>query len=90
MSLQLRYAARSDVGLIRRGNEDSGYASPRLLLVADGMGGHAAGELASASAVATVANLEDSPPEVNDVLGALADAIDDIGIAIGDVISADP
>ncbi len=90
MSLQLRYAARSDVGLIRRGNEDSGYASPRLLLVADGMGGHAAGELASASAVATVANLEASPPEVNDVLGALADAIDDVGIAIGDVISADP
>ena len=54
------------------------------------MGGHAAGELASASAVATVANLEASPPEVNDVLGALADAIDDVGIAIGDVISADP
>ena len=33
----LRYAARSDVGLIRRGNEDSGYASPHLLIVADGM-----------------------------------------------------
>ncbi len=44
MTLRLRYAARSDVGLIREGNEDSGYAGPALLLVADGMGGHAAGE----------------------------------------------
>ncbi|MCH9679545.1 MAG: serine/threonine-protein phosphatase, partial [Actinomycetia bacterium] len=44
----MRFAARSDVGLVRAGNEDSGYAGPRLLMVADGMGGHAAGELASA------------------------------------------
>ena len=35
----LRFAARSDVGLVRAGNEDSGYAGPRLLMVADGMGG---------------------------------------------------
>lgn len=90
MSLQLRYAARSEVGLIRRGNEDSGYASARVLLVADGMGGHAAGELASASAVATVADLELHPPEATEVLSALADVIDDVGIAIGGVIAADP
>ena len=57
MSLALRYAARSDVGQVRKGNEDSGYAGPRLLVVADGMGGHAAGELASATAVATLADL---------------------------------
>ncbi|MSO27872.1 MAG: serine/threonine-protein phosphatase [Candidatus Nanopelagicales bacterium] len=90
MSLQLRYAARSDVGLIRRGNEDSGYASSRMLLVADGMGGHAAGELASASAIATVADLELHPPQATEVLSALADAIDDVGLAIGGVIAADP
>nr|BFE87012.1 hypothetical protein GCM10020093_096130 [Planobispora longispora] len=39
--LALRYAARSDVGVRREANEDSGYASARLLAVADGMGGHA-------------------------------------------------
>lgn len=60
MSLSLRYAARSHVGLIRDGNEDSGYAGPRLLMVADGMGGQAAGELASSVAVQTLAQLDSS------------------------------
>lgn len=60
MSLSLRYAARSHVGLIRDGNEDSGYASSRLLVIADGMGGQAAGEIASAVAVETLSEL-DSP-----------------------------
>ena len=45
--MQLRYAARSDVGLVRQGNEDSGYAGPSLLVIADGMGGHAAGAAAA-------------------------------------------
>jgi serine/threonine protein phosphatase PrpC len=43
MTLVLRYAARSDRGLIRGTNQDSVYAGPRLLAVADGMGGRAAG-----------------------------------------------
>ena len=82
MPLVLRYAARSDVGLIREGNEDSGYAGPALLMVADGMGGHAAGELASAIAVATVADLDVHPPEAGDVLSALGDSVADVGDAI--------
>jgi protein phosphatase len=60
MALVLRYAIRSHVGLIREGNEDSGYAGPRLLAIADGMGGAAAGELASAVVMTTVSRL-DSP-----------------------------
>ena len=62
MALLLRYAIRSHFGLIREGNEDSGYAGPRLLAIADGMGGAAAGELASAVVMATVARLDEMGP----------------------------
>lgn len=90
MTLALRYAARSDVGLVRSGNEDSGYAGPRLLVVADGMGGHAAGELASAAAVATLAELEKSDPTPDEVLPGLAHAIEDAGASIGRVVHDNP
>lgn len=90
MTLTLRYAARSDVGLIREGNEDSGYAGPALLLVADGMGGHAAGELASAIAVATVADLDMQAPDTGEVLSALATSVAEVGEGISEVIADDP
>ncbi len=60
MTLRLRYAAVSDVGMVRQDNEDSAYAGPNLLLLADGMGGHAGGEVASATAVASMRDLQ--PP----------------------------
>jgi len=47
--LRFDFGARSDVGLVRSNNEDAGFAGPYLLLVADGVGGAAAGEVASAT-----------------------------------------
>ncbi len=88
MTLGLRYAARSDVGLRRDGNEDSLYAGPRLLAVADGMGGHAAGEVASAVAIAALAPLDQDSPGA-DPLDALRRAVDDAKAHLRDMVAGD-
>jgi PPM family protein phosphatase len=89
MTLELRYAVRSDVGLLREGNEDSAYAGPRLLAVADGMGGHAAGEVASALTIASMAELDSARPG-GDMLKALSSAVADANARLQDRILANP
>lgn len=88
MPLVFRYAARSDVGLVRQGNEDSGYASDNLLIVADGMGGHVAGEMASATVTAILAGLPIAESE--DVLTQLADAVDEAQLEMRHIIAEQP
>jgi PPM family protein phosphatase len=89
MALALRFAARSDIGLLREGNEDSGYAGPRLLVLADGMGGHAAGEVASSVAVAMLASLDDDSPGP-DILDRLSSAVQDANNHLRDMVLGDP
>ena len=89
MSFALRYAARSDRGLIRNNNQDSVYAGPRLLAVADGMGGHAAGDLASKVVISTLAYLDEDRPH-DDLIGSLRDATADANQHLRDLVAEDP
>ena len=89
MALALRYAARSDTGLIRAINEDSGYAGPRLLVIADGVGGHAAGEVASSVAVASMAALDEDSPG-GDLLEQLSAAVTSANHHLRDMVNGDP
>lgn len=89
VSLLLTYAARSDVGLLREGNEDSGYAGEHLLAVADGMGGAAAGEVASSVVVAAFARLDDDEP-TGDVLTLLGGALKRAEEQLTALVDAEP
>ncbi len=89
MTLVLRYAARSDRGLVRQNNQDAVYAGPRLLALADGMGGHAAGEVASKVVIAAFAPLDDDQPG-NDLLDQLHQATRAGNAAISELVREDP
>jgi serine/threonine protein phosphatase PrpC len=89
MTLVLRYAARSDRGLVRSNNQDSVYAGPRLLSLADGMGGHVAGEVASKVVIAALAPLDDDEPG-EDLLGQLREAVLAGNSAIAELVAGDP
>ncbi|MBP2475501.1 protein phosphatase [Crossiella equi] len=89
MTLVLRYAARSDRGLVRANNQDSVYAGPRLLALADGMGGHAAGEVASKVVIAALAPLDDDEPG-EDLLSDLRESMLSGNGAIAELVQSDP
>lgn len=93
MTLRLRYAAHSEIGLVRKNNQDSGYASDRLLVVADGMGGAAAGDLASATAIQQVRRADRTtqgePITGERMLELLAGTLHQANEKIADLVAAD-
>jgi PPM family protein phosphatase len=89
MTLTMRYAARSDRGLIRDGNQDSVYAGPRLLAVADGMGGMAAGDVASNIVIGAIAPLDEDVPG-DALVDALRSAVENANQQLRDTVDANP
>lgn len=75
--IEFRCAARSDVGLVRNNNQDSGYAGPNLLVLADGMGGPAGGDIASSVAIAHLVPLDSDSYPADKMLPLLREALMD-------------
>ena len=88
MALALRVVSHSEIGLVRKNNQDSGFTSPHLLVVADGMGGAAAGDLASAVAVDTLMRVDESATG-DAMLDVMSEAVEDANDRIADLIADD-
>ncbi|WP_159700277.1 PP2C family serine/threonine-protein phosphatase [Arthrobacter sp. 18067] len=87
--LIMRYAARSDVGRIRSKNDDSAYVGRHLAVVADGMGGHAGGDVASASTVLDMIHLDhDDYPDGAETV--LADEIQTANSLLSELVHQNP
>jgi PPM family protein phosphatase len=85
--LAIRYAAESDIGRQRERNQDSAYAGPRLLAVADGMG--PGGDVASETVLGALRPLEASQAPA-DLLNALSDAVTAATSSLRSLAEADP
>jgi PPM family protein phosphatase len=93
--LAIRYAAASDIGLVRKQNQDIGYAGPRLVAVADGFG--PAGDRASAAAIEALRRLESVPPPREpagvvpaDLLNVLSDTVSAASRSVRSLASSAP
>ena len=93
MTLGLRFAATSDVGRVRKDNQDSGYAGPWLLAVCDGVGGAVRGDLASSTAIGQIRRIDDPPAaehSTDDLLGLVGGALLRAHDGIADLVEHDP
>jgi serine/threonine protein phosphatase PrpC len=93
VTFRLQYAAISDVGRVRKDNQDSGYAGPWLLTVCDGVGGAARGDLASSTAIGQLRRLDQPPGDGDDIehrLELVAGSLHRASDKIGDLVDEEP
>ena len=88
-SLIMRHAARSDVGRVRAKNDDSAYVGRHLAVVADGMGGHAGGDVASAATVLDMIHLDHDNYD-GDAGTVLADEIQTANSLLSELVHINP
>jgi protein phosphatase len=82
--------AASDIGRVRASNQDSGYAGYNLFFVADGMGGHAGGDIASALTTQRVATVDQSYETPDDAAKSLIDVIWEANSLLGSTAQSHP
>jgi protein phosphatase len=87
--LRLQYAAISDVGRVRKDNQDSGYAGPWLLAVCDGVGGAVRGDIASSTALGQIRRLDEEPTD-EDTLALVAGSLHRASDRIGELVDEEP
>jgi protein phosphatase len=92
--VRLDFAAISDVGRVRKDNQDSGYVGPHLIAVCDGVGGAARGDIASSTAIAQLRKLDETPPAPetadSDLLGLVSTALNRAHDRIAELVDKDP
>jgi serine/threonine protein phosphatase PrpC len=92
--VRLDFSAISDVGRVRKDNQDSGYVSPHVVAVCDGVGGAARGDIASSTAIAQLRKLEETPPgpdtSDSDLLGLVSNALHRAHDRIAELVDENP
>ena len=92
--MRLDFSAISDVGRVRKDNQDSGYVGPHVVAVCDGVGGAARGDIASSTAIAQLRKLEDAPPGPDttdsDLLGLVSNALRRAHDRIAELVDENP
>ena len=92
--MRLDFSAISDVGRVRKDNQDSGYVGPHLVAVCDGVGGAARGDIASSTAIAQLRKLDENPPGPDtpekDLLGQVSGALHRAHARIAELVDENP